>query len=251
MNYYSEINGKPGLLITLGCSWTSGVGSYDTGCLEQFKRGEISHDELYATSYYNGSFYKGSWPKFLAELLNYDLINLGTSGDSNSASAKRLILECDETQTFKSLRGFYKQITVLWLLTETSRFSFYSNRQLTSFNNNHSGKIFMDYINEVYKNEQDGNLETKFYLKSVESYCNSNAFDFIYGSAFVANSALKNLYDSDKNVHQYLDKPAMADYLDFSDSNIVSHCFHPTLEGYKIIANMLFKTITENFKGRA
>jgi len=251
MSYYSKLSNKENLLITLGCSWTHGVGSYDAGCLEQFRRGEISQADLYNTSYYAGAFYEGAWPKFLAELLDYDLINLGVSGDSNSASAKRLIVECDESEAFNKIRDRYKKVTVIWLITETSRFSFYSDHYLVSYNNNSPGRIFLDYVDEVYKHEHDGDLETKFYVKSVESYCKGNGFNFVYGSAFVPNNAVKNIYDSDRNIHKFIDQPAMANYLDFTNPDIISHCNHPTPTGYKTLATKLHSILNEHFQGRA
>ena len=62
---------------------------------------------------------------------------------------------------------------------------------------------------------------------------------------------MKKLYDSDSNIHKFTDKSAMANYLDFNNPDIISHCSHPTPEGYKLIAKELYTILNEHFQGRA
>ena len=124
--YYEKINGRKDLLITLGDSWTAGEGCYSDEDLADYNNGIITRDQMYDRGY--ASQGPGSWPDTLSTLLNMDLINLGVSGYSNSACAKRLINEHDI-----DYKPQYDNVYVILLLSESSRISFYSNDEIQCF----------------------------------------------------------------------------------------------------------------------
>ena len=112
MRCYKILNNKKNLLITLGDSWTEGVGNYEPTALLDYQKNKISQQELYSISDKLRYFYKEAWPTFLSEKLDYDLINLGQGGDANSATAKKFICDFDENMEFDSSK--YEKVTVLF-----------------------------------------------------------------------------------------------------------------------------------------
>lgn len=231
------------LLITLGDSWTHGVGSYEPELLSQFMKNELGSKEMYGMS--NDRFYETGWPSVLSDRLKCDLINYGTGGDSNSACVKRLINEYDE-----DYKKDYDHVTVIWLLTNTVRFSFYSDNQLKSFSpaGNHTDPIFKKYIKDVVKSDNDAYLETAFYLKTMQYYCKAKGYNFIYGSAWEGILPLNEVVNLDSNIHNFVQQGGVTSLACVLEDGDRSHCLHPNEQGYKRIADYLYTVISENMK---
>lgn len=93
---------KPKLLITLGCSYTSGIGTSDP--------------------------YHHMWPRQLGIKLGFDkLINLGKAGASNSGCIKRF----NKMVNNFPLNDY--DILVIFLMTEPSRFSFFIDNEVMDY----------------------------------------------------------------------------------------------------------------------
>ena len=240
--FYKKL-GRKKLLITIGDSWTHGVGSYDPKLLSQYRKKEITDVELYGNS--NDTFYETGWPAVLADILECDLINYASGGDSNSACVKRLINEYDEDH-----KQEYDHVTVIWLLTGNHRFSFYSNNELKSFApvGKYTDSIFKKYIKDVVKSDDDAYLETAFYLKTMQYYCKAKGYNFIYGSAWEGILPLNEVVDLDSNLHTFVQGGGITSLACILEDGDRSHCLHPNKQGYKRIAEYLYKVISENMK---
>jgi hypothetical protein len=241
---YTRINEQHNkLLITLGDSWTQGVGDYDPAGLRDFEDGIITQDKLYSMSV--DRFYQNSWTVKLTEKLGYDLINLAKGGDSTSASVKRLMCDFDEKNTIDLDR--YESVSVLWLLSDPFRFSFYSNHELHSWNASSGSEIVKWYSIDVHKSDLDGWLETKFALKIVDNYCRLKNFNFLFGSAFTDITPLDTIYNNVKNIHHRIPERKISEFL--NAKRYWAHCGHPNGEGYIKIADSLYETLITKFKG--
>lgn len=244
--YVEKINNKDNLLITIGDSWTEGVGCYDPELLPSYLKGEIGMEILYPRSQDKGFFKDGSWPVRLSEMLDCDLINLGNGGDANSAAAKYLIQEYHEVISEKAKQ--YKKINVIWLLSIPERFSFYSNKRIRSFRHDAPEKLTKLYYTDVCRDPADALLETAFYLRTVDWYCKANNFNFAYGSAFTDITPLNDVINIKvSNIHQYIPFPCISQYLDHRDEKYWAPCRHPNNAGYAKIAEHLFEIINYYF----
>ena len=108
---------KTKLLITLGCSYTEGVGCYDPSVLndEKLPLGVGRGFEVYTKSL--DRFHNFGWPSRLQKKLQYDsLWNIGHGGASNSETAKRWM----ELFGDKNLSEEY-DVLVLWMVTYAER----------------------------------------------------------------------------------------------------------------------------------
>ncbi|NBP58585.1 hypothetical protein EBU71_19020, partial [bacterium] len=65
------------------------------------------------------------------------------------------------------------------------------------------------------------------------------------------DSAVKDIYQSDKNIHNYTSNSSMRQFLNEKDPEMFAHCLHPTAKGYEHIADVLHSIINEHFQGRA
>lgn len=245
MKMYTKINDNhKKLLITIGDSWTEGVGNYDPVALKEFENKKISAEDLYRISTDTNCFYPNSWPVKLSEYLEWDLINLGHGGDANSATAKKFMCDFDEKNTFDFSK--YKEVTVMWMLSDPFRFSFYVNERLKSWQAHGSDQILKWYTMDVHKSDQDGWLETKFFLKAVSNYCKVKNYKFIYGVAFSDIQLLNNIYNGQGNIHNYTKYQKIANCLHEDDD--WAHCGHPNAQGYVKIADALYDVLTTEFK---
>ena len=116
---------KKKLLITLGCSFTEGVGAYDLNKIPSVHRPNNIGNDFVVERYklYRPRFHMHSWSRYLQKSLNYDvLINLGLGGSSDSNAIKRFI----EVFYENSLSENY-DVLVVWGLTFPERISFYKD----------------------------------------------------------------------------------------------------------------------------
>jgi hypothetical protein len=141
----------------------------------------------------------------------------------------------------------YEIVSVIWLLSDPFRFSFYVDHKLRSFRASENLEIVKWYSIDIHKTDLDGWLETKFFLKSVDNYCRTKNFNFLYGSAFNEITALNTIYKSEKNIHNRMAQQKIADLL--NAKRYWAHCGHPNALGYKHIADSLYTTLTTKFKG--
>lgn len=238
---------KPKLLITLGCSWTEGVGcyntdlNYNTNKLISYQEIEKLENEYYEQSYDN--FHEFGWPNRLGRKLGFDkVVNLGMGGGSNSSSVKIIYeyLEQEDISNYETL--------VVWLMTEPLRFSFYSGGVLNDFHNSSEIKPMMrEYLNFIENVKLDPILEQKFYLKTLENFCKVNNLDLITTSWSETFLDLFYLYRSKTYLYNR-PKLMLPPFIKNENGDLVNYsfCSHPNQNGYEWIANEMVKGIKEN-----
>lgn len=239
---------KPKLLITLGCSWTEGVGCYEPSVnYNSAKELSFKDIEPLIEKYYNknrDNFHKLGWPNRLGKKLGFDkVVNLGMGGSSNSGAVKILYeyLEKNDISNYETL--------VVWLMTEPARFSFYSGGVLHDFHNSPEIREPMmdEYLKFIKNIKLDPILEQKFYLKTVENFCKANNLDLVTTSWSETFFDLVKLYHS-KTYLTKTPKLMIPPHTKNEQGYLVnwSFCSHPNQEGYEWIANEMVEGIKEN-----
>lgn len=241
---------KKKMLITLGCSYTEGVGCYEPIFLEN---GKLKTGVEQFTAYDNSRnrFHTEGWPAKLQKLLNYDyLINLGSGSASNLYTLKRLM----EFLPYWSHPNIAKEydVVVIWLMTHFGRHSIYLNKRLHNMGpwshigpkgGNLQAEDFMkSYLSLV--SDEDLVLENFFQLKTVEYICALNNFTFMYLNTDVIESEQIDMYNSKISLNKVLKvvHPEISCILELQEKN-KSFCFHPNEEGYSIVAERIFNCI--------
>jgi hypothetical protein len=239
------------LLITLGDSWTEGVGCYLPELVDPTSN-IVPHD-VYVKSKEVGLFRELGWPKRVSDVINFDLLNLGSGGHANSSIAKLFIDE-----QYQSLKEKYDNVIVIFLATDPFRFSFYSNDAIQTFSTRgffyKSGfdKIHTD--SDVYQSNfikyytsivevNDAAKETAFYLKCIENFCELNKYKFYWGTAFTDVNEIANHYPVTKCLN-YGDFKSYGHYISETiGSDGFAPCHHPNELGYELIANHILSKI--------
>jgi hypothetical protein len=222
------------LLITLGCSWTQGEGIYSPQVLEQFKKTRKLPDRTAEQIALEKQY---AWPTQLAMIKGWDLVNLGVGGGSNSGQAKRLIMGNIQTHD-------YDRVIVMWMITESCRFSFYVHSELREFQPQDHPHFFAQcspaelalkqaYIAEI-STDVGEQLECEFYLKTVINYCKAMNYEFNYWYArdewCLNTNKLEGSIDessAERLIEQQVGHEGF------------SPCQHPNQLGYRIIAEHL------------
>jgi hypothetical protein len=268
---------KKKLLITLGCSFTEGVGAYN---LDKVNKGAVLTSTL--VKKYTQRFHTKSWPALLQKKIKYDkLLNLGLGGGSDSFTTKRFI----EIFHNNNLQKEY-DVLVVWGLTTLDRISFYRNGSIDNIilqaayeGLQHKYKTLLaysfleDYVHPSNK-YFDLFLEKLYHVKIMENLTKLYGFNFLYFSMFTPLEFdmldnFKNLYPDGKYLNQYLKEedewinlyPHIAEkvktypwmsksfYPPKADEfNLTSPvCLHPNEYGYEFITNRLFSIIRKKF----
>jgi hypothetical protein len=248
---------KKKLLITLGCSFTEGVGCYNPTLLDE------TGTPIDSESVYNSSlerFHTLGWPAKLQKKLQYDCLwNLGRGAASNSENVKRWF----EIFSTESITDEY-DVLVIWLVTFSGRISFYKEGKIRSIlpTNNLTDLTYIFYnsyisflesgANKNTNTDRDMILEASFYLNVISTICKLSNYKFLYincsntegeqldtlvQSPHSLNSTYKRLYPNHNSV---LDR-------DGSKQN-TSFCGHPNEHGYEIIAERFFNMISHEHK---
>jgi len=236
---------KKKLLITMGCSFTEGMGCYDEKLQKKLNisKGEglvlpwsSNYNKLFLDS--KPSFHEHGWPVKVGKMLGYDnLINLGLSGSSTSGQVK-LFMEKFSTINFSE----YDCVNIIWMLTDPSRFSFYLHYINRDF---HPGLgdegISKEYLKMVDSINFDFTLEQIFYIKVMEQICKGNDIKLLIthwdGDMF---DELNKMYNSNSYMKTTSSFP-----IDFSRypslrSNL---CAHPNKLGYEHVATKMVDVI--------
>lgn len=238
------------LLITLGDSWTYGVGCYIPELLDQRGNPTIPAEEIYIKSAHR--FKEYGWPNLCSKTLEYELINLGSGGAANSALAKMLL----DNKQYKDLKKVYNRVVLVFLLSDPIRFSYYNNNILSSYTtraptikeNNLSVhnwdsftglESFLDwYVNNV--NVTDASKETAFYLRTVEYFCKYYEYDFYWGTAFTDVEEILPYYDNhDACLHNKQFSCFRQYIFDTLNTSAFSYCHHPNERGYRLIGEFI------------
>lgn len=242
---------KKKLLITLGCSYTEGVGCYD---LKLVNNMIVNGKSPQTWEFYDSSrqrFHEYGWPAILQKFLKYDhLINLGFGGSSNSHQFKRFIEEFSEKDLTEDF-----DVLVIWFLTYAGRISFYSNGHIRSVSSSEFPGELMEnkslresYYGFIQDINLDTFLETLFYFKTLETICNKFNYNLLFTNAEYQTSQLfEKFYPSkinlDQHIKKYFNEDNFLSILINPEYHSVLRCHHPNELGYKIIAEKMFKII--------
>jgi hypothetical protein len=243
-----EIRSK-NLLITIGDSWTQGVGCYLPELIDSRGNPTGIAQQVYLQSVNRFSQY--GWPNICAKNLDYDLLNYGTGGFSNSSAAKTLIDGNNEIW-----REYYERVTVIFLLSDSLRFGLYSNGNLMNYGTRgfivkqndiieHKWNIdngldsFMEwYIHSV--DIDDASKETAFYLRAVEYFCKACNYDFYWGTAFTKITEVTPHY---KNKDNCLHMNNFSSFMEYVFKKLgpsgFSYCHHPSENGHRLIGEFI------------
>lgn len=230
------------LLITLGDSFTKGVGSYSEESLNRYNNKQISDTELRIIN--QKRFEEYSWPVQLSKKINYDVINLAESGMANSSMARALIQE-----KYTRLKDVYEEVLVISLLVSPSRFGHFSNGLPVGMVNNPKDimqqKFFEGLFHHMKTPEIDLMMETAFSLRCIELFCKHYNYEFLYGSLWgLSINELNKFYKSDNSLHIYLDDEMLLHNSSFL-KEYFAFCGHLNERGYEKLADIIFKIIKE------
>jgi hypothetical protein len=244
---------KKKLLITLGCSFTEGMGCYDMEVLPEgahiYSWDLMSQAEI---DYQRNRFHELGWPVSLGKKLGYDkVINLGFGGGSTSGNMKQF-MEHYWDENFDEY-----EVLVLWWLPSAHRMSFYSEDIIHHVippgpdedprEDDPYYRLGREYVRFIENFPEDTYLEQIFYLKLMINHCRYKGFKFIWYA--------DNHHIDQKHFDEYpakenwigVDSESMNQYV-YENPNWVSPvCNHPNEFGYEEIAKIFYKHIKERF----
>lgn len=238
---------KKKLLITLGCSFTEGVGCYEPSLLDN--NGKPIRDEQYVYSASLNRFHTLGWPARLQQKLQYDCLwNLGRGAASNSENVKRWF------ELFSDV-NFSNQydVLVLWMITFSGRISFYRNGRINSLLPNLTqGSIEAQALIDSYVGfigndfDKDLSLEMYFYANVLKNICLLSNYKFLYINVDnVAGKSLDSLLNSPFSLNSTYKKlyPEYNSVTDRNSNEYTAYCGHPNEKGYELIADRLYNMI--------
>lgn len=234
---------KKRLLITMGCSWTEGVGCWDYS--KMYNPGNVKLTEA-EHKYQKNRFHELGWPNRVGKKLGYDkVLNLGLGGSAHSTHVKLFverILPMDLSEW---------EVLVIWMMTEPTRFSFYNG--LVNFDYIPLTKHKKTPLEDAYSKEIDlpsysAQYDQLFYMKIMEQICENNEYGLLFTSWNSSMEYLYKIYPSNKYIHK--------EWVTMfpQKSSYYSHCKHPNEKGYEWVANTLVDGINKNhpqYKGES
>ena len=222
------------LLITLGCSYTEGVGCWVDETPLDLNHIPIDNQEWY--HWYKLSidkFHEFGYPNHLGKLLGYDkVINLGYGGSSPSGNTKHLF------NLYKNTSFENDSVTLFWWVPSPQRISFYVDKKIRNISNGDS--LWDEYV-KLIENHDDTLFEQLFYIDIVEMFCKSKGIDLI----FFAEEA--NLYSNIASKETWLGL-LQEDVLGLLQKDDTSQiCTHPNEKGYEKISIAISNAIKDKF----
>lgn len=268
---------KKNLLISIGCSWTSGEGGWTKEFTEKYckQRNDLPNEMV---DMVDKMEYQNSWPCILANSLlpNFDVINLGARGIGNKAAVKYLTL-CGNHHIRENLnRKKYDKVIVIFMLSGSERFDYVDKENLDTFPvfrtlwPNDLNKQFKMYAKHLYS-DKFACWETFLAVLEAQTYCKANNLEFIFCNSFQEYSKdifmeyigdYVRLIDWNRFVHEDTDYSCFIEKLIILDNILpnwndyqgiysnrhlptthITPCIHPTKAGYNVIANELYSWI--------
>lgn len=241
---------KQKILVTIGDSWTEGVGCYggEVPKLSSNFRNNFTEnlrETIELEKKYKTNFHKEGWPNRVGKKLGFDKVyNLGWGGASNSSCIKTFYNFLDEYDLTKH------DVLVFWFMTEPLRFSFYNDGILHDYipNTELDTNFTIEYLKEIKDIDKDPLLEQIFYIKVLEKTCQLNGFDLILSSWSRTLPKLMMMYPSSKYLFS-TPFPLRPPYIKIGNGDFLkyhSFCKHPNELGYEWIANKIVDGIKEN-----
>jgi len=243
---------KKKLLITLGCSYTEGVGCYDESLFKSKTldglKTEVLHPDI--APLHRKSFHKKGWPNKLGKLMGYHkVINMGLASSSTAGQMKSFY-ELYYNDKFEDY-----ETTIIWLLPDASRFAMYSSgvvrNMMPSYLSQSTTKNWLGYsltkgyIEFINDSSVDPLLDQLFYVKTMEQYCQNNNFNLILTHVEYKADCLLKFYH--KSPYYITSEPTR--FLlgpDHPKKETSPICGHPNEFGYQVMAEKMYKLIEKN-----
>ena len=231
----------------MGCSLTEGVGCFDEELIKNTKLTRESSSEYPNSNEYIeiqkkslNLFHEHGWPNQVGRALGYDkVINIGKGGSSTSGQLKSFI------EIFYGNTLPHYNVTIIWKLTDPSRFSFYSHGRIVNlmlnYDNSGISKEYLNFINDI---ELDTTLEQVFYIKLMEEFCKSRGYNLVL--SHISEHSYEYLIETYKSKH-YIADSLKKILPDFNNEIFLSPiCYHPSKLGYVEIAKNMVREIKIN-----
>jgi hypothetical protein len=242
---------KKKLLITLGDSWTYGIGcgtkEYGTKGRNSFNSDEEWRQHKALISKVEKKY---SWPSVCSNLLDSDLINLGAPALSNPVLTRQLIYGNSHVH----YKDIYDKVIFIFMLTDPYRFGLFTNDGLQSITvrrfpdidkdlavykeTNMEEPFFQLYMNKMVPS--GARDETIFNLQCVEYFCKSCGYDFYWGTAFTRHQEISLHYKNVESCLHYNEFDSFKDLiLNKHNTDGFSPCAHPNEIGYDTMARYI------------
>jgi len=226
------------VLITLGDSFTEGVGCYLPDLYQEYIAGNISERDLYTNS--TPHWQKVNWANLLGPRVGRTTINLAHGGDGNSTQAKKFYALTDLPES--------NDVVVIWTLSYPERFSFYSGGKLENYSiNSLDEPIARAYFETVYTGLIDAHKETAYYLSSVRALCQSRGWKFYYISAWDLQSDFDKIISFPKNnlIERIRPADCLKQWLRMWTPKWQSHCQHPNEASHRRLADLFQRLLAD------
>lgn len=252
-----EIAKKKSMLITMGDSFTEGIGcyNYEAAGLPADYYKPITSD-LYVASI--PEFHANGWPTLIQNMLGYDvLLNLGLGGSSNSGSMKLFVEKVYNLDLFEKY-----DVTLIWMFTYPYRYSLYYRGDVfnmspaSDYENsprlNNLKKAYVEFFDDI---DRDTAMETVFLIRTLEMICRGRC-NFLTGTFFYSEN-IENISQHFRDCNFFIHnkvgelKPVCSDcgkfYCTDHPGRVSAHCGHPNHLGYKMIAEKLADVIKTHY----
>ena len=191
------------------------------------------------------NFKTKGWPANLAKLLGIsDILNLGKGASSNSGQVKEFFKRNLHENPYSEY-----DVTLVWLMTEPFRISFYVNREIENYMID-SHPIWKEYFREIISHHskdlingipvEDPTLESVFYFNIMKTVCIKNNWNF---HAFPLTNVFSEYFrkhESSDNFHENGIMPLKDD----NNLKLYSHvCGHLNETGYQHVAECMYSKI--------
>ena len=219
---------KKKLLITMGCSYTEGVGCWDMDITPpnlEAGKGKFEHYLNHPTNL--NRFHEQGWPNRVGKKLGFDkVINIGKKGGSTSGQVKKFV----DTISYKDFSEY--ETYIIFQLPNPDRFSFYKDESIWDVVPTENHSLSKEYIMNIHK-DIDVLLEQRFYVSMLYEMC--------------MNRNIKlSCFRIGKRYHNIDLKVFRKEYIPFylvgnlDNKEIISPiCNHFNEIGYEIISNMI------------
>ena len=191
------IDMKKKLLITMGCSYTEGVGCWIDETPHGLKA-KSSHEEYsYWYELSRDNFHEKGWPNQLGKLMGFDkVINLGMGGASTSSNVK-FWFERYSDEYFDNY-----DVTMVWLLPSPYRISFYKNSVLEDeLINEPNSESLSAWLVRSDNSDLDVQLEQASWVRIMINECKLKNIKLVLFAQLYYNHLIKlvnqRIYDSE------------------------------------------------------
>jgi len=255
-------NLKKKLLITMGCSFTEGYGCWDDITFSNemliksknhtpnnpFFGNDNSNIKFHTSELISkniNNFQSKGWPTNLANLMGATtILNLGKGGSSNSGQVKEFFRRNLHENPYSDY-----DVTLVWLMTEPFRISFYIDREIRDFMIP-SQPIWKEYFREIISHHtndlnngipiEDATLESVFYFNIMKTTCIKNNWNFYTFPLTNIFSKYFTKYESSDNFY----KKCIIPIKHGDNLKLYSHiCGHLNELGYRYVAESMYNII--------